>query len=119
MKAEIQSLAQAWCAAFNGRRIDDLVGFYTSQARILPPGRPALVSEADLRRYFNGVIGQGFRDYRIQIDALLTRDGMSVATGRWSIVGPGPDGFERRYEGNWLIGLLDSEPGKIAIQMWN
>lgn len=119
MKSDVQILANAWSAAFNMGRIDDLVGYYADGAWIFPPGRPVLTGETALRIYFNGIRAQGFRDYRVRIDDLLTENGMTVATGRWEIAGPGPDGFERRFDGNWLIGLPGGAKGRIAVQMWN
>ena len=119
MKMNIQTLANGWSTAFNSGRINDLVAYYAADAHIFPPGRPILTGEAALRIYFNGVRAQGFRDYRVRIDDLLTENGLTVATGRWEITGPGQDGFARRYEGNWLIGLPGHAPSKIALQMWN
>jgi len=119
MKTNIQTLANGWSTAFNSGRIDDLVAYYAADAHVFPPGRPILTGVTALRIYFNGVRAQGFQDYRVRIDDILDESGLTVATGRWEITGPGQDGFARRYDGNWLIGLPKQASGKIALQMWN
>jgi ketosteroid isomerase-like protein len=119
MKSQVQALVDAWSAAFNAGRVDDLVGFYAETARLVPPGRPVLVGAPALRGYFAEIRAQGFRDYRVAIEDTLAAAGAVVATGRWALTGPGPDGAEHRYEGNWLIGLDAAAPGRILVQMWN
>ncbi|KNY20752.1 nuclear transport factor 2 family protein [Methylobacterium sp. ARG-1] len=119
MIRQVQTLVDAWSAAFNAGRIDDLVAFYAPEARLVPPGRAVLSGAQALRGYFSEIRIQGFRDYRVGIEDVLTEAGMVVATGRWALTGPGPDGVEHRYEGNWLIGLAAANPGRVVVQMWN
>lgn len=120
MQPQVQALVNAWTEAFNAGRTDDLAEFYAPDARLVPPGRPALTGSDALRDFFADIRAQGFRDYEVEIEDVFAKNGSSIASGRWSMSGPGPDGASHRYEGNWLL-VLDatSAAGPIIVHMWN
>lgn len=121
MQPQAQALVEAWTAAFNAGRTDDLAAFYAPEARVVPPGRPVLTGAEALCGFFADIRAQGFRNYRVEIDDTFAQRDALVACGRWELSGPGPDGAaSHRYEGNWLM-LLDGSAGawRIAAHMWN
>jgi ketosteroid isomerase-like protein len=118
MREQVQALVTGWAAAFNAGRTDDLAGLYAPEARLVPPGRPVIAQAQALRGFFADIRAQGFRDYRVEVSDTLARDGVLIASGRWSLAGPGPDGADHRYDGNWLM-LLDAAATRILAHMWN
>ncbi|BAU89925.1 nuclear transport factor 2 [Methylorubrum populi] len=120
MHSEIQALADGFAQVFNAGRTGDLAVLYAPEARIVPPGRPAVAGSDQICGFFSDIRAQGFRDYAVEVGDVFARDGVVVASGRWRLTGPGPDGPHHAYEGNWL-NLLDREPGgwRILVHMWN
>lgn len=118
MQPHVQALVAGWTAAFNAGRTSDLTGFYADDARLVPPGRPVLTEAKAFAGFFSDIRAQGFRDYAVEIVDALPTNGVVVASGRWALSGPGPDGAEHRYEGNCLI-VLDSGAARILAHMWN
>lgn len=120
MQPQIQALVDRWTAAFNAGRTDELASFYAPDARLVPPGRPVLKGVEALRGFFRDIRGQGFRDYQVAIDDTFAKGESTVASGRWTVTGPGPDGASHRYDGNWLIVLQgNGAPDQFLVHMWN
>lgn len=119
-KTQVQALVDGLAGAFNAGRTGDLPGFYTPDARVVPPGRPAVTGADGISGFFSDIRAQGFRDYAVEVGDTLAKDGVVVASGRWRLTGPGHDGARHAYEGNWLT-LLDRSTGawRILAQMWN
>ena len=120
MQPQVQALVDNWVEAFNAGRADDLAALYAPDARIVPPGRPALKGPDGMRGYFSDVRAQGFRDYTVEIDDAFMNGEFLIASGRWGLTGPGVERARPRYEGNWL-NLLNRDAGawRIVVHMWN
>src|SRR5262249_43299291 len=88
MRREAQKLADDWAPTFNRGRIADLTRFYGQDARAVPPGRSVLAGAQEICEFFAGVQAQGFRDYAVDLDDVLTKDTFLVASGRWALRGP-------------------------------
>lgn len=120
MQPDVQALAESLVRAFNTGRTGDLAALYAPEARVVPPGRPAVIGAEGICGFFSDIRAQGFRDYVIDVGDVFARDGVLVASGRWRLTGPGPDGPRHLYEGNWLNVLDRAEgPWRILVHMWN
>ncbi|MER2249790.1 nuclear transport factor 2 family protein [Methylorubrum podarium] len=120
MPPDIRALAEGITRAFNAGRTGDLAAFYAPEARVVPPGRPAVIGPDGICGFFSDIRAQGFRDYAVEVGDAFARDGVWIASGRWRLTGPGPEGPHQTFEGNWLNVL---EPGgsgwRILVHMWN
>lgn len=120
MREKVQAVVDKWVESFNDGRVDELGGYYTSDARIIPPGRPTLKGLGEITEFFSDIRAQGFRDYAVDIIDVFDKDGVTIASGRWGLTGPASAGARQRYEGNWLNVVDDPPSGlKIALHMWN
>jgi len=120
MQLETQALVDEWARAFNSGRVADLAHFYAADARIVPPGRSALVGAEAICAYFTEIRARGFRDFAVDLGDVLAKDGSLVACGRWVLRGSDDSGIPRLYRGNWLNMLSSERAGwLIAVHMWN
>lgn len=118
MQREAQALVDGWTRTFNTGRSSDLARFYTQDARIVPPGRSTVVGVEAICGFFADIRAQGFRDYTVEIADVFVKDASLVASGRWTLRGPG-DGLQL-YKGNWMNLLAQGGTGRlIAVHMWN
>ncbi|MCP3418616.1 ketosteroid isomerase family protein [Bradyrhizobium brasilense] len=118
MQREAQALIYEWARVFNTGRPTDLARFYTQDARIVPPGRPTVVGVEAICTFFGDVLAQGFRDYAVEVADVFAKDASLVASGRWTLRGPG--GGLQFYKGNWMNLLAQEDTGRlIAVHMWN
>ncbi|WP_213253491.1 nuclear transport factor 2 family protein [Bradyrhizobium sp. sBnM-33] len=102
---------------FNSGRIADLARFYTLDARVVPPGRSAVVGAEAICRFFADIRAQGFRDYVVDLGDVFAKDASLVASGRWALRGLDDGG---PYKGNWLNVFARERTGwLIAVHMWN
>lgn len=116
---EVRLLVDEWTRIFNTGRLSDLAKFYAPDARIIPPGRTALVSGQEITGFFIDIRAQGFRDYAADIGDVFAKEGCLVASGRWTLRGT-DGGRPQLYRGNWLNVLSHSPTGwLIAVHMWN
>lgn len=120
MQPQVRSFVDGWIDAFNAGRADDLVALYAPDARVVPPGRPAMKGHEELRVYYAEIHARGFKDYAVDIDDIVTRDGFLFASGLWGLTGPGSGGARQRFGGNWL-NVLHRGTGtwRIVTHMWN
>lgn len=112
----ITSRSDAWEAALNAKDVDALVGFYTDDARVMPPNLPMSQGSEAVRAAFGAMIDAGFGGTLTSIEATVAGDvGYNVGTYRLTAADGAVDTgkfietWRRGSDGVW----------RIANDIWN
>ena len=113
-----------WAAlASAGQNIDRMLSFWTADARVFPPGQPALSGKAALRGYVEGALAiPGFHITWSSSEATLSPDGqLAYMVSANAVTLTGPEGqlvttrgravtvWRRESDGEW----------RCAVDIWN
>jgi ketosteroid isomerase-like protein len=113
-----------WAAAASeGSDVERVLSYWTDDAVVMPPGLPAVVGKAALRRYVEGSMQiPGFRITWTSSDVAFSPDGnLAYLFSRNAVTMNAPDGTPTTTEGR-AVTVWRREPDgewRCAVDIWN
>lgn len=116
-----QELDRLFAEALNAGDIDSLVALYEPQAALTPEPGKVVVGASAIREALSGFLA-GKPRIALTTKVLAQTGDIALATARWELAGPGPDGkpvtmsghsaevCRRQPDGNWLF-VIDTPWG--------
>jgi len=102
---------------FNVQDVDGIIELYESNAVILPPDAPEVVSgHAAIREVLDGILALGGKMENAIVRVIEQQD-IAILYSRWTVCGTGPDGTQvtvggttsdvvrRQNDGSWLFAI--------------
>lgn len=115
--------AQWSAAASAGRDIERVLGFWTDDAIVIPPGMPPVRGKAALRQYVEGSMQiPGFRISWTSKDVSFSPDGyLAYMFSANAVTMNGPDGKPFTIEGRAVTIWRRESDGdwRCAVDIWN
>jgi len=110
-------------AASEGRDIERILSYWTDDAVVFPPGLPAVVGKAALRRYvLSSVQIPGFKITWTSTDVTFSQDGnLAYLFSRNAVSMDAPDGTPTTTEGRAVTIWHRESDGewRCAVDIWN
>jgi ketosteroid isomerase-like protein len=115
-KSQVQTAAERWDQSFNRGDSQSLAQNYTSDAVILPAGGPTISGQDNIQKFFADVIGKGFGQHKISVQAADMKGDVVIAYGRWEATGPD----KKQYQGHWTnIMERQGDQWRTMLHTWN
>ena len=119
----IQRDAEWSIAASEGHDVERILSYWTDDAIVLPPGLPAVVGKAALRRYVEGSTQiPGFRISWTSTDVTFSPDGnLAYMHSRNAVTMDAPDGTPSTTKGR-AVTIWRREPDgewRCTVDIWN
>ncbi len=99
----LEARSDAWEAALNAKDVDALVGLYTDDARLLPPGGEMTSGHDGVRAAFGGMIEAGIGGTITIIEATVAGD-VGYIVGTFALVADGEAVGTGKYIETWRLG---------------
>lgn len=99
----LEARSDAWEAALNAKDVDMLVGLYTDDARLLPPGGEMTSGHDGVRETFGGMIEAGLGGTTTIIEATVAGD-VGYIVGTFALVADGETVGTGKYIETWRLG---------------
>lgn len=120
MKNELETVAKAWDDTFNSGDTAKLAHFYTESGRVIPAGGAPLEGRDAIAKFFAEVRANGLTKHEIKITSVTDRGETVIASGTWSLSGPGEKGEGANFGGNWVNVLARDGTGwAVLLHTWN
>jgi ketosteroid isomerase-like protein len=122
-RAALFRLDKAWAQAAAARDLEKTVSFWADDARVVPPGQPAVVGKDAIRGYVSSALAlPGFSIRWETTDFVVSASGdMAYGFGTNTVTFTGPDGTALTERGRALT-VWRKVPGggwKCVIDIWN
>jgi len=122
-KSQILRLDAEWSQAAQSRDVDRVLSFWSDDATVFPPGRPAVVGKPAIREF----VLESFRTPGFGIswktnDVVVSRSGdLAYGTGTNRVIFTGSDGKQVTVEGKAVAVWRRDPEGdwKCIIDIWN
>jgi len=120
MTKEIETVAKTWDDTFNSGDTAKLADFYAASGRVIPAGGAPLEGREEIAKFFSGVRANGLTKHEIKVGSIIDRGETVVASGTWSLSGPGDKGEGASFGGNWVNVLARNDSGwTVLLHTWN
>jgi len=122
-REELFRLDQAWARAAAARDVEGSLSFWAEDARVVPPGQPALVGKDAIRGYVSAALAMpGFSIQWRTADFVVSASGdMAYGFGTNTVTVDGPDGKPLAERGRALT-VWRKDPGgtwRCVVDIWN
>jgi ketosteroid isomerase-like protein len=122
-RAELFRVDKAWAQAAAARDVEKSLSFWADDARVVPPGQPALVGKDAIRGYVSAALAlPGFSIQWHTADFVVSASGdMAYGFGTNTVTLDGPDG-KRLTEHGRALTVWRKDPGgawKCVVDIWN
>jgi len=122
-RAILFRLDKEWAQAAAARDLEKTLSFWADDARVIPPGQPALIGKEALRQYVTGAFAlPGFSIQWEPSDFVVSASGdMAYGVSSNSVTLDGPDGKPMTERGR-AVTVWRKRPGgtwKCVIDIWN
>ena len=115
-KSQVQAAADRWDQSFNQKDAQSLAQTYAPSAIVLPAGGPAVAGPDNIQKFFADVIGKGFSQHKVNVQAAETKGNVMIAYGRWEAMGPD----KKQYQGHWTNVLeRQGDQWRTVLHTWN
>lgn len=101
--------------AFGHQDADAIAELYTDDARLLPPGSPAVAGKADIRPFWTNVMGMGIREAKLETETIEADGGLACEVGRFTLSGDNDISMTGKYVVVWK----NRNGWKLHIDIWN
>jgi uncharacterized protein (TIGR02246 family) len=121
VRDEIMTLAQQFGKAVANQDVDELVGFYTEDARMLPPNAPMIQGRDGLRAIFREYFDAGMKSLELETVDVLEDGQLAVEVGRY-VMGIQPLAGDPVEDRGKYIAVYRRQPDgalKIAADTFN
>jgi ketosteroid isomerase-like protein len=122
-RAALVRLDKAWAQAAAARDLEKVLSFWADDARVFPPGQPAVIGKEALRQYVSGSFAlPGFSIRWETSDFTVSSSGaMAYGVGTNSVTMTGPEGKPITEQGRAVTVWRKDRTGewKCVIDMWN
>jgi len=119
VEKSIQILVRNWSVCFNSKRLDDLMGLYSSDAIVLRPNSASAHGQTAIRNLFQLAVDAGFGDVELDcVDIGMVGD-FACLTGRSKMLVPTAPAKRHEESGKYLL-VARREGGewKIVADSW-
>lgn len=121
VRDEVESLGREFGKAATNQDVEELVGFYTDDAKILPPNAPMLQGRDGLRGLFKEYIEAGMKTLDLETVDVVEAGDVVVEVGRY-VMGIEPPGAGLIEDRGKYVGVFRRQPGgelKLIIDTFN
>ena len=122
-RAALVRLDKAWAQAAAARDVEKVLSFWADDARVFPPGQPAVIGKEALREYDSGGFAlPGFSIRWETSDFVVSASGdMAYGLGTNAVTFNGPDGKTITERGRAVTVWRKDPAGawKCVIDTWN
>lgn len=118
--SDVKAAAERWDAAFNSGDTGTLAGFYAGDAQVVPAGGAPVAGADAIGKFFAGLIDGGYCNHKITVERVEEKGPVTIATGKWTLMGPEEGGEKPQFGGNWVNVLERGDNGwRVLLHMWN
>ncbi len=115
VRDEVADLNADFCKAVANRDLDHVVGFYTADARLLPPNTPMAQGPDAIRAVFQGFLDAGADSLELESIEVYEDGALVVDVGRYvlSIQPPGADPIQDH--GKYIVVFQRQGDGQLKM----
>jgi len=115
----IHRLIRDWCLFFNSKRLDDLLGLYSSDAIVLRASTPAVHGNDAIRQLLETSIKEGLGDVDLECAEIGMVGDFACITGSSKMLVPITTGKRQEHAGKYLIvARCHAGEWKIIADSW-
>lgn len=115
IRDEVQAFNESFCKLVANQDVDGLVEFYRPDARLLPPGVPALQGPDAIRGFFEMMLEAGVKE--LELDSAFAEEsgGLVIDTGAYRLTVVPPGGDPVVDIGKYLVVLKRGVDGALRL----
>ena len=116
----ISSAIQTFTDAFRRGDAAAIAALYAEGARLLPPGNPMMQGREAARTFWQGAMGMGIKEARLEALEIEERGDLAYEMGRFEMVVEPSGGQRSEVAGKYVV-VWKQEGGawKIHVDIWN
>jgi ketosteroid isomerase-like protein len=99
----IRQRTSDFAAAFNGKDIDKIIGFYSPETVFMPPNSPALRGRDSLGGFYKDLYAQGATELKMDSTTVGGHGPLAYESGTYSLNRRPPSGAHTRDRGKYMF----------------
>lgn len=116
----ITAAIQTFSGAFERGDAAAVAAWYTPDATLLPPDNPMMKGRDAIQAFWQGAMGTGVREAKLETLEVETRGDLAYEVGRFEMVVRPQDGEQTEMTGKYVVvWKLEGDGWRMHVDIWN